>query len=527
MPFACLFVPDFPVQAVVRLEPELRNKAVGIWAGVAPLTKVFAANPAARALGAEPGITKMQAEVFDGITWRWRSLAQEKVAHAALFDCAWSISPRVEDAAKESEEELHDAVVMDIAGCERLFGSPEKIARDLTRVASEVGLDVHVAIAGNPAAAIRAAQGFPGITVIPQGEEASWMGALTLQALRIPLELEETLHRWGIRTCAEFAALPEVAVVERLGQEGLRWQKLAQGADLQPLIAREFPDQFEECMEMDAPVELLEPLLFILNRLLEQICARLRMHILVAGEIKVTLEMQRPDSRGKDSHSEEPLQHVRTIRLPVPARDGKFLLRLLQLDLEAHPPGAPVTRVVVQAVPAMARSRQLGLFLPLSPDPRALEITLAKIQNTVGEGCVGSPVLLDTYRPNAFRQEKFSLPEAALAHSAPKHTSMNTAAMRIYRPPLRANVDIREGKPARVSCEGVQRQVLAFAGPWRTKGEWWSETAWARDEWDVQMRPLHPSMPPEKEITAEQETAVYRIYKDLHRKQWFVEGIYD
>src|SRR5207249_3288442 len=195
-------------------------------------------------------------------------------------------------------------------------------------------------VAGNPLAAGCAAQGFLGVTVVPAGDERLQMGRLSLEGLGIPFEFVETLRRWGVHTCKEFAALPEIAIVERLGQEGLRWWRLAQGAYAHPLIAKEFPSNFEEHLDLDSPVELLEPLLFVLNRLLEQLCARLRMHILAIGEIKVTLTLERNDSRTK-----EPIFHTRTIRLPVPARDSKLLLNLLQLDLEKHPPSLPVTVV--------------------------------------------------------------------------------------------------------------------------------------------------------------------------------------
>jgi protein ImuB len=507
------------VQAVVRLEPELQGKPVAVLAGAPPLTKVFAVNREARNLGIETGMTKVQAEAFRGILWRWRSLSQEATAYAALLDCAWTISPRVEDGAKLEEQDFSDTAVLDIAGCETLFGSPEKIAHDLRRVASEVGFETNVAVAGSSLAAVCAAQGFAGVTVIPDGEEGLRIGRLSLEALRIPFEFVETLKRWGIRTCAEFAALPEISIVERLGQEGLHWWRLARGAEIQPLIAKEFPSHFEEHMDLDSPVELLEPLLFVLNRLLEQLCARLRMHILAIGEIKVTLTLERNDSRSK-----EPVFHIRTLRLPVPAKDSKLLLKLLQLDLEAHPPSLPVTAIRMLTVPVKARSRQLGLFLPLSPDPERLEITLARIQSTVGEGRVGSPVLLDTHRPNAFQQAHFVLPEMKENHSAKE--KQTTAAMRIFRPPFLATVEFREGKPVLFSCEGARRQVLAFAGPWRTKGDWWSETAWARDEWDIEVRTLRQKVQPDGKEEAE-ATALYRVYKDLRAKRWFVEGIYD
>jgi protein ImuB len=520
VPFACLFVPDFSVQAVVRLETDLLNKPVAVFAGAPPLSRVFAANSAAWQLGAEIGLTKLQAEAFSGIVWRWRSPSQEATAFAALLDCAWTISPRVENWDNTGEGDLPDTVVLDLAGCEKLFGTSEKIARDLKRAASKVGFDANVAVAGNPAAAVSAARGFPGITVIPPGGEGAQIGKLPLSALRISPELFLTLNRWGIRTCAEFANLPEIAVVERFGQEGRRWQLLAQGADSKPLIAKEFPDRFEECMELETPVDLLEPLLFVLNRLLDQLCVRLRMHLLAASEIKVTLALQR-----KGPRDEKPLVHIRTIRLPVPAKESKFLLKLLQLNLEAHPPASPVSAVSILAVPATSRSRQLGLFLPLSPEPQRLEITLARIQSAVGESRVGSPMLLDSHRPNAFEQNHFVLTETAPKHPAKDRQA--ASALRIYRPPLPATVELQNHGPVSLACDGVRRQILASAGPWRSKGDWWSENAWARDEWDIQIRPLHPKHPEDPREFSEETTVLYRIYKDLRSKRWFVEGIYD
>ena len=520
MAFACLFAPDFPVQAVVRVEPDLRGKPVAILAGAPPLTKVFAVNREARNLGVETGMTKVQAEAFKGISWRWRSPSEEATGYAALLDCAWTISPRVEDGAKREEQDFADTVVLDIAGCEKLFGPPEKIAHDLKRVASEVGLETNIAVAGSPLAAVCAAQGFAGVTVVPAGEEGLRIGSLSLEALRIPFEFVETLKRWGIHTCAEFASLPEIALVERLGQEGLHWWRLARGAEVQPLIAKELPSNFEEHMDLDSPVELLEPLLFVLNRLLEQLCARLRMHILAIGEIKATLTLERNDSRAK-----EPIFHTRTIRLPVPARDSKLLLKLLQLDLEKHPPSLPVTVVSMLAIPGKPPAQQLGLFLPLSPDPGRLEVTLARIQSTVGENRVGAPVVLDTHSPNAFQQNRFVLPEWKEKRRVTERQT--TAAMRLFRPPLPATVDFKEGKPTFFGCEGARRRILAFAGPWRTKGDWWSETKWARDEWDIKVRPLRQGVQSESSRVSEEETALYRVYKDLRAKRWFVEGIYD
>ena len=519
MSFACLFVPDFLVQAVLRHELELQDKPVAVLEGSPPLTKVVSANGQAKTVGVEVGMTKAEAEVCPGVVWRWRSPAAEASAHAALLDCAWTISPRVEDVCEGDDEKRLDAVVLDISGCERLFGSPEKIANDLRRVAEDMGFDARVAVAGNAEAAICAARGFPGITVIGEGCESVRLGALPISSLSMPAELLETLERWGIHTCAEFASLPDVAVVERLGQEGRRWQLLARGSHSRPLLPKEPPVHFEECMELDFPVELIDPLMFVLNRLLTQLCTRLGMHVLSAREIAMTLTLEKQDARSK-----EVPQHVRRLRLPLPSRNSTFLLKLLKLDLQNHPPRAAVTMVKVVATPVKARTRQIGLFLPLSPEPEQLEVTLARIRNTVGDDRVGSPKLLDTHRPNAFRQDRFVVPEPVTRATSARECAM--AALRIYRPPLPASVELHGGKPSNISCDRASRKVLALAGPWRTKGDWWSETAWAREEWDVLLKALRPKYRSGSD-DEEEETTLYRIYRDLRLRRWFVEGVYD
>ncbi|MGB7728395.1 MAG: DNA polymerase Y family protein [Candidatus Acidiferrum sp.] len=523
MVFGCIFIPDFSVQAIIRQEPDLCGKPIAILQGAPPLTKVFAANQAAKDLGIELGMTKVQAECCGHIEWRWRSLSQEASAQAALFDCAYTVSPRIEQVRNANEADFFDCVVLDLLGCEKLFGSPQKIANHLKNMAAEVDLEPSIAIAGNPQAAVSVARGFSGITLIPSGSEAAYIGGLPLSALALPLELRETLGRWGIHTCAEFAVLPEIAVIERAGQEGRRWQQLCRGGDPSPLIPREPRAQFEECMDLDFPIDLLEPLLFVLNRLLDQLCIRLRMHVLATTELKVKLTLQ------PENLSKKELLHIRTLRLPVPVSESKFLLKLLQLDLQAHPPSSPVIAISLSAIPTCPRTRQLGLFLPMAPEPEALEITLARIQSVVGEGHIGSPALLDSHRPCAFRQDHFVLPDPSLnnfsADCFPK------TALRIFRPPLPATVQLQNEQPRSISFEDRQKPILAFAGPSRTSGEWWSETPWGRDEWDVLVPLSRPEAQPENPFrdppAKEEQTALYRIYRDLHSDHWFVEGIHD
>jgi len=250
MPFACIFVPDFPVEAIVRAEPDLRSEAVAVLEGKPPLQKICALNEEARASGISAGMTKLQAEVCDNIILRDRSELQESSAHEALLDCAQSFSPRVEDCAP-------DILLLAISGLEKLFGPLPKVAREIFRRASGMGLETNVAVASTIDAALLAAHGFSGVTVVPEGKEPEILGSLPLEVLfaddsdpNTAEELLETFHRWGIRKFRELAALPEVALTERLGQPGLELQRKARGTCHRTLVPSDSPLVFEEAQEL-------------------------------------------------------------------------------------------------------------------------------------------------------------------------------------------------------------------------------------------------------------------------------------
>src|SRR5438270_4770499 len=247
MRIACVYVPDFPVAAVMRAAPEICSRAVAVVEGKPPLTKVIATNQSARQKGIAPGMTLLQAEACPAIQLRWRSAAQETAAHAALLDCAHALSPTVEDAAA-------DTVFIDLAGLEHLFGSLQKISRQLADACSQVGLETQVAVAQNPDAALHAARGFAGITVIEAGAEAERLGGLPVEILQPPPEILEIFDRWGIRTFHDLAALPPLALSQRLGQAGLELQRKARGATDRDLVSFEPALQFVESLELESPV---------------------------------------------------------------------------------------------------------------------------------------------------------------------------------------------------------------------------------------------------------------------------------
>jgi protein ImuB len=544
--FACIFIPDFPAQAFLRWEPELRIRPVAVLTGRPPLEKVVALNERARQAGVEAGATKLQLEAWENLVLRARSESQETSAHAALLDCAQSFSPEVEDTSS-------GIVLLNLAGLEPLLGPLPKIAHDLARRVFQMGLEANVAVAANPDAALLAARGFPGVTLIPEGREAERLGDLPVDVLLEGFSSDaeeaacwvETFDRWGIRKLRALAALPEVPVSERLGQQGLRLQKLARGAAPRNLRVLEPRLIFAESVELESPIVLLEPLAFLLNRMLEQVCARLRARALAIQELRLNLELATAPSNGCASFPQTLTRiFTRTLRLPVPMLDAKVFLKLLQLDLQAHPPGAPIVKIHLSADPARPRALQSGLFQPVFPEPEKLELTLARIAGIVGEERVGSVELLDTHREGAFavrhfapaepappkvkqfgkRKKNMSMPETdsacdleeKLEENAKKRMSA-VIALRLFRPPLGASVTLREAKPVRMRClerADIAGEIVWTAGPWRSSGDWSEQEGWSREEWDIA-------------VPAETGLVLYRLVQDKLSGNWFVEGTYD
>ena len=184
---------------------------------------------------------------------------------AALLACASAFSPRVESTGVGT-------VVFDAEGLERLFGGYSEIAAKVAEQARARGLAANVALAANADAAICAARGFGGITVIHRGTEAARLRDLPFAVLEPPPEILETLERWGIRSLGAFAKLPAVQISERLGQEGVKLHKLAQGAGVRPLVPHADTLRFVEVMDLDYEITAIEPLTFVLSRMLDHIC---------------------------------------------------------------------------------------------------------------------------------------------------------------------------------------------------------------------------------------------------------------
>ncbi|MGA7158886.1 MAG: DNA polymerase Y family protein [Acidobacteriaceae bacterium] len=470
--YACLYAKEFPAQALLRLRLELRDKPCVVMKGEPPLEQVCSLNRKARIHGLLHGMTRVEVDTFSSVMVMPRSYKEEAATKAVLLEGAGAFSPRVQ----EQSEENAFLCVIDIAGTASLFGAPESLAKNLLGRVRTLGITACIAVSSNVPTAIALAKGLPPRTsmkIVSAGEEGAALAPLPIAVLDMAPHHAETLNLWGIRTLGMLAALPENELVARMGQAGKRLRQLARGE--MPHLFQPIEPAFtlEEHMELDSPVEQLEALLFVVNVMIEQLILRAKARMFALASVHILLELERNAT------------HARTVRPALPANDRQLWIKLIHLDLEAHPPQAAILALTVTAEPGSTSKVQLGLFSPQLPEPARLDVTLAHIRAIVGDENVGHPVLLDTHEPGAFKVEPFTVPSGSSA-VIPSHPSRS--AMRTIRPPEIVSVTVQSQRPKAFAFRGKHYSVEHTYGPWLVSGDWWQPTLWGFEEWDLVAR---------------------------------------
>jgi protein ImuB len=386
-------------------------------------------------------------------------------------------------------------VLLDLFGLGRVWPTPQVLGQAILEAAQGRRIEAQVALAWSRATALVLARGRPGLTIVPPGKEAEALAPLPLALLDLDLERSELLARWGLRTIGDLARLPAAGLAERLGPEGPRLRRLARGEDDGLFVPTAAPVAFEMTLELDWPVDGLEPLSFLLARVLEPLCAGL----VARGRRAATLTV--------DLGLVDGSTHRRALRPAAPSGEPRTWRTLVLLDLEVHPPRDAVQAITVRAEPTPARAVQFSLLDPAQPSPERLAETMARLHSWTAAGRGGAAALLDTHRPGAFAVGTFAPGPVTPRAAAPRSPRV---ALRAFRPPRPARVTVRDGAPAFVAAAGVRGAVVAHAGPWRASGDWW-DVAWSREEWDVALL----------------AGGVYRIFRDRLREAWFVEGELD
>ncbi len=495
--YVCLYAKEFPAQALLRLRPELRAKPCVVMEGEPPLQQVCSFNGKARTLGIVHKMTRVEVDTFSPVIVLPRSGEEETAAKAVLLECAGAFSPRVED---QSEDGIFLCVV-DIAGTEKLFGPPEVLARKLLNRVKALGIMACVTVSSNFHAAVCSAKGLQaGVKFISAGDEGTALAPLPLAVLDLSEEQAETFALWGIHNLEMLVALPEKELIARMGQEGKRLRQLARGE--LPHLFQPLKPAFvlEERMELDSPVELLDSLLFVVGVMLDQLILRAETRVLALASVSITLTLEGGTT------------HARTVRPALPTNEKQIWIKLLHLDLEAHPPRAAIFSLTLAAESGNASKVQLGLFSPQLPEPARLDVTLARIRAVVGEERVGRAVLNDTHMPDGFRMEPFTIPSGQSAIPAADQTK---AAARQLRPPEAISVTLQNQRPKAFVFRDRDYCVEHAYGPWRTSGNWWTQYLWGLEQWDLVARATDGMM------------LCCCLTRDTMRDQWHMAALYD
>jgi protein ImuB len=474
-----------------------------------------------------------------------RQAADTSASSSPLFAClraSQASSPHLaiaRDFSPRLERHGASAVVLDVGGLGRLLGDAHAIGAELDRAAAGSSARLRIAIARTQTAARLLAIGCPGLTVAP-GDVAAAIATLPIDALRVFMDDDEeegrggqvaarmkaaavrldTFRRWGLTALGDIAALPAAALSERMGQEGLVLQQLARGVDRAPLVPDPGVPRFVTSMELEWPIDSLEPLSFVLARLLEPLSSALERADRGAAALRLDLRLV------------DRTIHSRVLQLPAAMRDARVLRTLLLLDLESHPPSTAIDIVTIEIDPAPGRIVQYSLLERARPSPETLATLTARLGALVGESRIGSPALLDTWRPDGFEMKRF-LPDSRESRTASREprtanhesrtanresriTNSEALIVRRFRPPVAVRVTVARGRPVRVAIDrrGMPGgHVEQSAGPWRTSGAWWgaASAAWDRDEWDAVLG----------------DGSVCRLFCDRITGRWFLDGILD
>jgi protein ImuB len=528
---ACLLVPDLPLHAELRASPELRGHPLVITTGRGFRAEVLAASREALRQGIRKGQTLPRVRALCPETEvRIASPILERASREAMLDVALSLGPRAELADRASGLFLSEgAVYVDASGIDALHDDERTFASVFHARAERAGIRGVVTLASSRGIARLAARHLSHLArltdptssadpesiettrILSPEKELAFLSPLPIDLLDPDDRTAQALTRFGIHRIRDLLRLPRRDLAARLGPGLLALVARARGEESEPPIAEPRVGSLEEGIDLEAPIESLEPLSFVFRGLVSRLTERLRLRSLGCVELRLGLELV---NGARES---------RRIGVASPCQDERVLLRLLRLGMESNPPAAAIERVALVSEGIPLCREQLDFFLPRGPSPSELDQTLAELGAICGAERVGSPELVDDHRPDAFAVKPFSkrklrsknqprTPRREQVASREPTPRKPRLTLRALRPPLRAEVRIERGHPVFLRSAVSQGEVIHSAGPWRTTGHWWEKsTHFAIDHYDVQMS----------------DGSVLRLRFDWRTKWWQIDGLYD
>jgi protein ImuB len=420
-----------------------------------------------------------------------------------------------QDFTPRYEIEKGSLALLDLSGLSHLFQNPRDLAASIRTSALDYGIvSPRIALATRLQAARRLALFLPGLSIaLDLKTEVELLGALPLESLDLDDRTLARLQNWGLHHSSDLAKLPASDLRARGGVALVRAHESSSGRDERLLVPlQEKPD---DGLGLDPGfgVEDLSQLVFLMFRLLDPLCAKLKSSGRAATAFEVTLALESGNT------------DVRLIRSPSPSADHAAWRTLVRLNLEGRPPGAPVLSLSLRAESTSARAVQFSFTGAGRSSPEKVASALARLQRFFPEDRIGSPRLLDTHTPDQFELRPYDPVSGAKAKRAKAEPEPKprppASALRAIRPPAHARVRVdMAGAPVSLQVQdndrflNVRGRVQASAGPYHLSTQWWNEEAFAREEWDV-------------EIASEGAIAAYQIFRDPRNDTWYLAAEID
>ncbi len=269
-----LWSPDWPVTAAGLVDGVDTHTPVV----VLHANRVLACSPAARAEGVRRGLRKREAQArCPQVTVVEYDPGRDARAYEPVVAAVEELAPGVE---------VFRPGVCAVAakGPAGYYGGEEQAAERLVEhVALHCGVEAQAGIADGTFAALLAARRGQ---LVPSGATAGFLGEMDVSTLDRP-ELADLLRRLGIRTLADFAALPAGDVLARFGFDAAYAHQLAAGRDDRPLAVRTPPPDLTITGEYDPPLERVDMAAFAARALADRLHERLAGHGLAATRLGI------------------------------------------------------------------------------------------------------------------------------------------------------------------------------------------------------------------------------------------------
>ena len=248
---------------------------------------VAAASYPARAFGVRSAMPVARALV----------LCPEAIVLPARFSLYREYSQRVMDILRQAtplfEQTSIDEAYLDVTEQTASWEDAVELARQLQRqVREEVGLSASLGVASNKLVAkVASDHDKPaGLTVVPPGQEASFLAPLPVRVLwGVGPVMAQKLAKLGATTVGDLASIPVEELRQRFGKHGAAMVRHAHGIDRRPVVTERRVKSVSQERTFRRDVIDLQVMHEQLQKMSETVAGRLTRKELVAGTIGIKL----------------------------------------------------------------------------------------------------------------------------------------------------------------------------------------------------------------------------------------------